>query len=282
MCCIAGALLLSGLLGPVAPVATAAAQTGPQDLVVPDTDEQRIQDLVIANHILFDQGVVDAYGHVSVRSVKNPTHYFLSRAQAPGLVTKDDILEFDQDSNAIDLRGRPLYSERFIHGEILRARPDVQAVVHGHSPAVIPFSVTKVPLRPVIHMAGFLPQSVPVFEIRNAAGSDNGMLVQETAVGAALAKSLGSSPVVLMRGHGFAAVGPGVRHAVFRAVYTQLNAQIEIEALKLGPVVFLNPMEAAKVDAANEGTLQSANPRQWRLWQAQADAHSAQRGAPDK
>jgi len=254
-------------------------QANAQD-VVPDTDEQRIDDLVIANHILFDQGVLDAYGHVSVRSVKNPTHYFLSRSQAPMLVTKADIMEFDQDSNPIDQRGRPMYSERFIHGEIFRVRPDVQAVVHSHSPAVIPFGVTGVALRPVMHMAGFLPQNVPTFEIRDAAGNDNGMLVQDTAVGAALAKALGTSSVVLMRGHGMAVVGPSVRHAVFRAIYTQLDAQIELEALKLGPVVFLNTAEAAKVDAVNEGSLLSANPRQWRLWQAQAEAHSGKGNPP--
>jgi len=253
------------------PDANAVAQ---DNAVAPDTDEQRIDDLVIANHILFDQGVLDAYGHVSVRSVRNPSHYFLSRSRAPGLVTKADIMEFDQDSNPIDQRGRPMYSERFIHGEIYRARPDAQAVVHCHSPAVIPFGVTGVPLRPIIHMAGFLPQRVPTFEIRDVEGPGNGMLVQNKTTGAAVARALGPSSVVLMRGHGMAVVGPSVRHAVFRAIYTQLNAQVELESLKLGQVVFLNPVEAAKVDVVNEGSLLSANPRQWRLWQAQAEAHS--------
>jgi HCOMODA/2-hydroxy-3-carboxy-muconic semialdehyde decarboxylase len=234
---------------------------------------------VTANHILFDQGVVDAYGHVSVRSVRNPRHYYLSRSQAPGLVTRDDILEFDENSTPVDLRGRPMYSERFIHGEILRAHPEVQAVVHAHSPAVMPFGVTNVPLRPLIHMAGFLPEVVPVFEIRNAAGPDNGMLVQDATVGAALATSLGGSPVVLMRGHGMAVVGPSVRHAVFRAIYTQLNAQVELEALKLGPPVFMNPTEGRKVDDVNEGSLLTSNPRQWLLWAAQANARAADRGS---
>jgi HCOMODA/2-hydroxy-3-carboxy-muconic semialdehyde decarboxylase len=252
-----------------------AAPQAPSAGAVPETDEQRIADLVTANHILFDQGVVDAYGHVSVRSVKNPKHYFLSRSQAPGLVTKDDIVEFDENSSAIDQRGRPIYSERFIHGEILRAHPDAQAVVHGHSPAVIPFGVTGVPLRPLIHMAGFLGQTTPVFEIRQASGPDNGMLVQDIETGSALAKSLGASPVVLMRGHGMAVVGPSVRHAVFRAIYTQLNAQVQMDAMRLGTPIFMNATEARKVDEVNEGSLLTTNPRQWLLWAAQADAHAA-------
>jgi ribulose-5-phosphate 4-epimerase/fuculose-1-phosphate aldolase len=142
--------------------------------------------LVVANRILFDQGVVDAFGHISVRSVRNPSHFFLSRSRAPGPVTAD-ILEFDVDSNPIDPRGQPPYGERFIHGEIFRARPDVQSVVHAHSPAVIPSGVTAVPLRPVIRLAGFLPQRVPVFEIRDVAGADNEMLVRDIPLGAALA-----------------------------------------------------------------------------------------------
>ena len=210
---------------------------------------------------------------MSVRSKKDPTHFFMSRSQAPGLVTRDDVMEFDRDSRPIDQRGRPMYSERVIHGEMFRARPDVVAVVHAHSPAVIPYSVTATPLRPVIHMAGFLPERVPIFEIRTVAGDDNGMLVQTSVVGAALAKQLGQSSVVLMRGHGMAVVGPSARHAVFRAIYTQLNAQIESESLKLGPVVFLNPMEAARVDAQNEGSLLSTNPRQWALWESQVRLH---------
>ncbi len=255
-------------------LAHAQATTSPDQPAIPDTDEQRIADLILANHILFDQGVLDAYGHVSVRSVSHPGHFFLSRSRAPGLVSRADILEFDENSQPIDPHGQPTYSERFIHGEIYRARPDVQSVVHCHSPAVIPFGVTGVALRPIMHMAGFLPPTVPLFEIRAAAGPENGMLITTNALGAAVAKSLGSSPVVLMRGHGMSVTGPSVRHAVFRAIYTQLNAQIELEALRLGPVTWLNPTEAARVDATNEGSLLSANPRQWQLWAAQAEAHA--------
>ncbi len=245
------------------------------DQPIPNTDEQRIDDLVTANHILADQGVLDAFGHVSVRSVKNPNHYFLSRSRAPALVSRADIMEYNLDSKPIDQQGRPMYSERFIHGEIYRVRPDVQGVVHSHAGAVLPFGVTGVPLKPVMHMAGFLPQTAPTFELRDFAGPENDMLVTNIPLGAAVAMTLGQASIVLMRGHGMAVVGPSVRHATFRAIYTQVNAEIELESLRLGPVTYLNPTEAASVDAINEGSLLTNNARQWELWKSQADAHGA-------
>ena len=255
--------------------ATIAAQTKVSPEVAPsaqvvDTEEQRIQDLVIANHILADQGVLDGFGHVSVRSLKNPSHYYIARRQAPALVTREDIIEFDENSQPVDPKGPTSYSERYIHGEIYRLRPDVQAVIHSHSPAVIPFGVTNVPLRPIMHMAGFLPQITPIFEIRKVAGDDNGILVTNAKLGAALAAALGNSSVVLMRGHGIAVVAASVRDVVFRGVYTQEDAQIEAEALRLGQPIFLNAMEAARVDAANQATMLKA----WDLWDAQARAHA--------
>jgi HCOMODA/2-hydroxy-3-carboxy-muconic semialdehyde decarboxylase len=257
---------------PAKPATSAAApQTAnPQPA---DSDEKRIQELVIGNHIIADQGVVDGFGHMSVRSLKNPSHFYLSASKAPALVTRDDIMEFDENSEPVDARGRTPYVERYIHGEIYRARPDAQAIVHSHSPAVIPFGATNVPLRPIMHMAGFLPQSTPIFEIRTIAGDDNGILVANRKLGAALASALGSSPVVLMRGHGAAVVGPNVRVAVFRAFYTQVNAQIESEALKLGPPVFLNSMEAANV----EKTLRGLVNRAWEIWAERANASSAKK-----
>jgi len=236
----------------------------------PDTEEQRIQDLVTANHILADQGVLDGFGHVSVRSLKNPSHYYIARRQAAALVTREDILEFDEDSQPADPKGPTTYSERYIHGEIYRLRHDVQAVVHSHSPAVIPFGVTNVPLRPIMHMAGFLSQTTPIFEIRKVAGDDNGILVTNAKTGSALATALGNSAVVLMRGHGIAVVASSLRDVVFRGIYTQEDAQIEAEALRLGSPVFLNEMEAAKVDAANSATMLKA----WDLWAAQAKARA--------
>ena len=253
------------------PKAEFTAAALPQAVALADTDEQRIQDLIIANHIIADQGVVDGFGHISVRSIKNPSHFFLSKSKAPALITREDIMEFDENSEPVDARGRKPYLERFIHGEIYRARPDVQSVVHSHSPAVIPFGVTTVPLRPIMHMAGFLAQTTPVFEIRNVAGDDNGILIENRLLGAALARSLGDSSVVLMRGHGSAVVGPSIKDAVFRAVYTQVNAQIEAEALKLGPPVFLNSMEAAKVDAANRSNV----TRAWDIWAERASNNAA-------
>ena len=240
--------------------------------MIRDTNEQRIDDLVTANHILADQGVLDAFGHVSVRSVEDPAHYFLSRARAPALICRQDILEFDRESQSLDPRDWPLYGERFIHGEIYRARPDVQGIVHSHAPATLPFGVTGVPLRPVMHMAGFLPQQVALFEIRDVAGPENGMLVVNSALGQALGRSLGADCVVLMRGHGMTVVGPSVRHATSRAIYTQVNAQIAMDALKLGPVVSLNATEAKLVNEVNESSLYSAMPRSWELWERQAKA----------
>src|SRR5258708_29150976 len=148
-------------------------------------DAERIADLVLANHILADQGVVDGFGHISVRSAKNPGHYFISRSRAPALVSADDIMEFDLEDQPIDARGRAPYLERFIHSEIYKARPDVQSVIHTHSPAVIPFGVSDVPLRPVSHMAGFLLTQVPVFEIRSVGGTEADMVVRQHARAAA-------------------------------------------------------------------------------------------------
>jgi len=239
-----------------------------------DTDEQRIADLVTGNHILFDQGVVDGFGHISARCVKNPAHFWLSQSRAPGMVSKDDIMEFNEDSEAVDAHGRSLYGERFIHGEIYRARPDVISVAHSHAPGVIPFGVTGVALRPVIHTAGFLPPVTPIFEIREVAGEDNGILVASNKLGAGLAKVLGKSPVVLMRGHGDTVVGSSVKVAVYRAIYTQVNAQIQAESLMLGQgkVVYLNSMESAKVNAINE---MGGVERVWQIWKARANANLA-------
>ena len=245
-----------------------------------ETNESRITDLLTANHILADQGVLDAFGHVSVRSFENPAKYFLSRSRSPALITRRDILEFDQDSNPLDPRGWSLYGERFIHGEIYRARPDVQGIVHSHAPATLPFGVTGVPLQPVIHMAGFLPQQVTLFEIRDVAGPENGMLIVNRDLGQALGRSLGAECVVLMRGHGMTVVGPSVRHATSRAIYTQLNAQIALEALKLGPIISLNATEAKRVNEVNEGLLLSPTPRSWELWETQAKARGLHLAEP--
>ncbi|HLA73455.1 MAG TPA: class II aldolase/adducin family protein [Steroidobacteraceae bacterium] len=225
----------------------------PPDVFPADSEEQRIADLVTANHILADQNVLDSYGHVTVRSFKNPKHFLMSGNRAPALVTADDIMEFDENSMPVDQRGRRVYNERFIHGEIYRMRPDVVAVVHSHAPDVLPFTVTdKVPFKALIHMAHFIgSEPVPVFDLEDVEGPNNNMLVLNSKSGEALAKKLGDRNVVLMRGHGMTVVGPNVRRATYNAVYTQVNARVEMDALKLGQPKFMNKFEVQRVGQIN-------------------------------
>ena len=185
---------------------------------------------------------------------------------APALVTAADIMEYDLDSTAIDPRGRSSYLERFIHGEIYRARPDVMAVVHSHSPAVIPFADTGVKLQPMNHVSGFLGTGVPVFEIRDTAGPDTDMLIRNAALGRSLAAVLGPNAVALMRGHGSVAAGQSVKHVVFRAVYTEVNARMEADALRIGTPMFLSAAEAKAAAATNDGLVE----RPWEMWKLRA------------
>jgi ribulose-5-phosphate 4-epimerase/fuculose-1-phosphate aldolase len=194
-------------------------------------------------------------------------HFLLARNMAPALVRRDDIVTFDLDGAALDAAGRRVYLERFIHGEIYRVRPDVQAVVHSHSPSVIPFGVTKQPLRPVFHMSGFLGDGAALFEIRDVAG-DTDMLVSNGKLGAALAAVLGSRSAVLMRGHGSTVVGASLEQAVYRAVYAEVNAKLQIQAITLGEVTYLNEREAAKAATINDTQL----ARVWELWQRDVGA----------
>jgi ribulose-5-phosphate 4-epimerase/fuculose-1-phosphate aldolase len=245
--------------GPAAFGQTAPASAGPADTGLLD-------DLVAANRILYDQGVVDGFGHVSVRHNKNPDRYLLSRSMAPALVTRDDILEYDLDSVPVDAQGRTSYLERFIHGELYKVRPDVIAIVHSHSPAVLPFADTKVPLMPMNHIAGFLGPGAPVFEIRETAGPASDMLIRNPGLGHALAASMGQHSVLLMRGHGSVAAAQSIRHVVFRAVYTEVNARVQSEAMKLGTPTFLSAEEAAAAAKTNDGLVD----RPWALWKQRA------------
>jgi ribulose-5-phosphate 4-epimerase/fuculose-1-phosphate aldolase len=228
-------------------------------------DRKLIEDIVYANRILYDQGVVDAFGHVSARDDKDPNRFLMARSVAPGLVTSSDILEFDRNGEPIDARGRKVYLERFIHAAIYRARPDVKAIVHSHSPAVIPFGVTGTILRPIDQMSAFLGAGAPIFEIRDTAGMTN-LLITDNKLGDALAKSLGDRAVVLMRGHGSVAVGDSILQVVHRAIYTEVNAHLQAEAARLGPINFLTPEEAAKADAVTDS--QASISRPWELWKA--------------
>jgi HCOMODA/2-hydroxy-3-carboxy-muconic semialdehyde decarboxylase len=226
-----------------------------------------VEDLVAANRILYRQGVLDGFGHVSVRHPVNPDRFLMSTAKAPGRVSAEDIMEFDLDGKAIDRRDRPIYAERFIHSEVYRARPDVNAIVHSHSPTVIPFSVTQVRLRPVQNSAAFLAAGVPIFEMRRAAGiTDN--VVTSSARGRALAETLGSHSVVLLRGHGNVVVGPELRRTVARAIYTEVNARTQLQAVMLGgPITFLDPEEARLIESKrdSEGAGQWVD-RTWQMW----------------
>jgi ribulose-5-phosphate 4-epimerase/fuculose-1-phosphate aldolase len=240
---------------PPAYAQTPAAPPSASDAVV-------TEEIVIGSRVLAEFGVLDGFGHVSARDPNNPNHFLMSRSLAPALVTADDIMAFDLDGNAIDPRGRSVFLERFIHSEIYKARPDVMSVVHTHSPGVIPFSVTQVPLRPMYHNAAFLAAGTPVWDIRKAFGETD-MLVRDGTRGKSLAEALGDKPVVLMRGHGDVTVGPSVKMAVFRAYYTDVNARLQSQALALGGEVnYLTPAEGAKADAVNFVVLD----RIWGLW----------------
>jgi ribulose-5-phosphate 4-epimerase/fuculose-1-phosphate aldolase len=221
-----------------------------------------VDDLVAANHILARHGVLDGFGHVSARHPERPDRYLLSRSLAPALVARDDVMTFDLDSNAVGGDARRPYLERFIHGAIYRQRADVHAVVHSHSPSVIPFAASSVALRPIYHMASFLGAGAPVFEIRELFGTTD-MLVRTGAQGDALAQRLAAGGVVLMRGHGFCAVGESLAVAVYRAIYTESNAALQQAAIALGgSVTFLDAEEARLSDATNRGVI----ARPWELW----------------
>jgi HCOMODA/2-hydroxy-3-carboxy-muconic semialdehyde decarboxylase len=227
----------------------------------------QIEDLVAAYRILAEHGVIDAYGHVSVRSESDAKRYLLARSIAPELVTADDILEYDLSSNPVEPRGRESVRERFIHGEIYKARADVNAVVHNHSPSVVPFSVTRVPMRPIFHMAAFVGKGIPNFEIRKAQkGTD--LLVKTPYLGQALAKTLGKSPAALMRGHGSVTVGETLPRAVGRSIYLEASARMQLQAIAIagprGKIVYLDDGE---VQASVPG--QDYN-RAWPMWRAKA------------
>ncbi|MBV8354296.1 MAG: class II aldolase/adducin family protein [Candidatus Eremiobacteraeota bacterium] len=242
--------------------APALAQAAP-----PPPEAAIIDDVVTANRILADQEILDGFGHVSARSQRDPNVFWLSRSRAPGLVVADDVMAFGMDGEPIDARGRAPYLERFIHSEIYKVRPDVQAIVHSHAPAIIPFGVSTVPLRPIFHIASFLPQTVPIFEIRDTAGPSTDLLVRNPQLGAALAHSLADAPVVLMRGHGCAVVGKSVHEVVFRSIYTVVDARLESDALRLGGAPkFLTPGEAAASAKVNAGLVD----RPWEIWKAHA------------
>jgi len=207
-----------------------------------------LEDLVTANRILAAEGVVDSFGHISVRHPDNPKRYLLSRARAPERIEVEDIVEYELDGAAVDARGRAPYRERFIHGAIYEARPDVQSVVHNHSPSLIPFGVTGQKLRPLMHVCSHMGHEVPTWDSQKKFG-DTTLLVEDMAMGRDLAKALGKRPTALMRGHGCVAVGSSIQYAVYIAIYLELGAKLQRQAMAMGKIKFLSKGEVDKIVA---------------------------------
>ncbi len=221
-----------------------------------------LEDLAAASRILADQGVFDAAGHVSMRHPDHPERFLMSRSLAPALVTVHDILELTIEGESLDPRGRQPFIERHLHAGIYRHRPDVMAVAHGHSPTVIPFSLVDAPMRATYHNTAFLAAGVPVFDTRPLFGITD-IVISSFERGTALAGALADKSVILLRAHGFVAVGPSVPAAVFRAIYTEINARVQLQAMALGQqLATLDEEEGRIADAMNLITI----GRSWELW----------------
>jgi len=241
----------------------ATAQTAPASAGAPDP--QLVEDLVAANRILADHGLLDGWGHVSVRHNRDPNRFLMARGLSAELVTAKDIIEFDLDSRPVDTHGLPmsaLFTERYIHGEIYKLRPDVIAVVHTHAPSLIPFGVTNVPLKPMYHRSAFISFGIPVFEIRERAGMTD-MLIRNPTLGHNLAEVLGDHPAALMRGHGAVIVGPSLPRVVGRTIFLALNATLQGQAMSMGaPITYMDPEEARKIEEREGHGL----ARTWEGW----------------
>lgn len=240
-----------------------------------------VDDLLAANRILSNEGVIDAFGHVSCRHPDRPAHFVMSRARAPALVEREDLMEFDAAGTPVDPQGRHPYIERFIHAAIYEARPDIHAVVHDHSVEIIPFSVSSVPLRPVSHIGGLLGEIVPVWDVNDRFSADSNLMVVNLEMGRDLARTLGDGLAVLMRGHGAAAAGPSIRVAVIAAIMLNLQARLERDAIGLGgSVKYLSPGEvAATAKTFSAETPGDAIGRNWEYWCVRAGVPFHPRGA---
>jgi ribulose-5-phosphate 4-epimerase/fuculose-1-phosphate aldolase len=233
-----------------------------EDKCTMTADEIRLE-IAHGSRILSEMGVLDAFGHVSCRHPDRPDHYLMPIRMAPGLVTPDDVVEHDLDGNGIDVATSTLFLERFIHGEIYRARPDVTAVVHSHSQSVLPFTVVpEARLRPLSHVCGFLDGVGPAFDVADHDGHGTDLLIRSPKLGVALAEHMGDSNVVLMRSHGFTSIGDSVKQAVFRAVYTGVNSDLQLKAMQIGQPRFLTSEEAKACDDTTNAQL----ARVWALW----------------
>ena len=223
---------------------------------------QALDELVTANRILAREGVVDSFGHASIRHPDRPDRFLLSRARAPECIEIEDLMEFSLDGAPIEPGGRKPYAERYIHGAVYETRPAVRAVVHNHSPSVVPFSVTSVPLSPVMHMCAGIGQRIPVWDSRTRFGDTN-LLVTNLEMARDLAAALGERPVILMRGHGCVVAGASLREVVFNSIYLQVNADLQMKASALGTVTYLSDGEiAAVLRTRSSFTLERA----WEFW----------------
>jgi ribulose-5-phosphate 4-epimerase/fuculose-1-phosphate aldolase len=221
-----------------------------------------VDELVTANRILAREGVVDSFGHISVRHPERADHYLLSRARAPDCIEADDIMEFTLEGEPVDARNRKPYLERFIHGAIYEARPEIQAVVHNHSPSVIPFGVTGTRLKPLLHMCASMGHEVPIWDSRDKFG-DTDLLVSSMAMGRDLARLLGPQRTALMRGHGSVVVGQSIRQVVYTSVYLEVGAKLQMQAMSMGEIKFLSPGE---VDTIIARTGSYSFNRAWENW----------------
>jgi HCOMODA/2-hydroxy-3-carboxy-muconic semialdehyde decarboxylase len=224
--------------------------------------DETLEELVTANHILAREGVVDSFGHISIRHPDNPDRYLLSCSRAPECIKVEDLMEFTLEGEAVDPKGRDPYAERAIHGSVYELRPDINAVVHNHSPNVIPYGVTGTPLKPLLHMAAGMGSDMPIWDSRTHFG-DTTLLVTTMDMGRDLASMLADNRAALMRGHGCVVVGKSVREVVFSSIYLEMNAELQFKAAMLGEITFLSEGE---VDAILERRGPYTFERAWERW----------------
>jgi HCOMODA/2-hydroxy-3-carboxy-muconic semialdehyde decarboxylase len=266
--------LVAVTIGVVAAITIVFGAQTAKPTQAPANNGTLLDDLVVANRILANENILDGLGHVSVRSLQRPDHFFLARDLAPGLVTAADLVEYDLDGNPVNPKAPQGYRERFLHGAVYKARADVNSIVHSHMPSVLPFTDVTTPLRPMYHMAPFLLQGAPVFEVRSVQGQV-GMLIDNNKVGAALAQTLGKRTIALIRGHGAVIVGTTIPDAVQNAIFTDVNARVQAQAVALGGnISYLTP---ADVEGGNPNPQPPSPPgtagyytRSWNVWKAKA------------
>ena len=228
-----------------------------------NTDAATLSNIVVANHILANEEVVDAFGHISFRHPEDPEKYLLSRARAPELIEADDIVTYRLDGEAINAGDRRPYSERMIHGAIYEQRPDVNVVIHNHSYEVIPFASTGTPLRPVTHTCAPIGGNIPVWDMRDKFGENNHLVVTMEQ-GHDLAAALGEGTIALMKRHGCVVTGATVEETVMKAIYLQVNAKLQLQAMQIGEPDYLTNIEIQECTAMQQAPI--SLDRAWEAW----------------